>query len=268
MPTPDRYMPGYTPRIVSFMTRRSAETHAGFFLPYLRSGLRLLDCGCGPGTITRGLAARVAPGEVVGVDLEGSQLELARNEPGSPPNLRYVQAGIYDLPFPDGYFDAVFAHALFEHIAEPVRAAREIFRVLKPGGMAGLCSPDWSGFIFAPPDEEMENAARLFRKVQEAHGGNTVAGRHLGRWLTEAGFGEVKLVARYECQEDLSVMGDFLHDRLERAPRADDVFGRGWTDAASLNRMLSAIRAWEQRPDGMFALAWVSAVGRKVLEHL
>ena len=116
---PDRYMPGYTPRIVSFMTMRSAETHAQFFLPHLRPGLRLLDCGCGPGTITRGLAARVASGEVIGVDLEASQIALAQQDPGNPANLRFVQAGVYALPFLAAQFDAVFSHALFEHIAEP-----------------------------------------------------------------------------------------------------------------------------------------------------
>ncbi len=265
MPAPDRYMPGYTPRIVSFMTRRSAETHAAFFLPCLRPGMRLLDCGCGPGSITRGLAARVTPGEVIGVDLEASQLNLARDEPGCPPNLQYVQAGVYDLPFPDGHFDAVFAHALFEHIAAPVRAAREICRVLKPGGRVGLCSPDWSGFIFAPPAAELDGAAQLFRRIQESHGGNTVAGRNLGRWLVEAGFATVKLSARYECQEDLAVMGDFLYDRLERAPQQDDIIHKGWVDQATLDRMLLAIRAWEKKPDGLFALAWVNAIGTKAL---
>jgi len=263
MPATDRYMPGYTPRIVSFMTRRSVESHAEFFLPHLRPGLRLLDCGCGPGTITRGLAARVVPGEVVGVDLEASQLALAKNDPGHPINLSYVQAGVYELPFPDGHFDAVFAHALFEHIAEPVRAAREIHRVLKPNGVVGLCSPDWDAFIFAPPNAELEAATKLFRRLQEAQGGNTTAGRRLGHWLTEAGFRTVELSARFECMEDLSIMGDFLHDRLERAPKQDDVFGRGWTDAASLDRMLSAIRVWEKLPGALFALAWVQAIARK-----
>jgi SAM-dependent methyltransferase len=263
MPARDRYMPGYTPRIVSFMTRRSAETHAAFFLPYLRPGMKLLDCGCGPGTITRGLAARVAPGEVVGVDLEPSQLELARRETQGVEHVTYVEAGVYQLPFPDAHFDAVFSNALFEHIADPVRAAREIHRVLKPGGVAGLCSPDWDAFIFAPHDPQLEAAGKLFRRVQEAQGGNTIAGRWLGVWLREAGFADVKLTARYECQEDLSVMGDFLCDRLERAPQQDDVFARGWTNPKELDGLLKAVRTWEKRPDGMFALAWVHAVARK-----
>jgi len=260
---PERYMPGYTPKIVSFMTRRSAETHAAFFLPHLKAGMRLLDCGCGPGTITRGLAARVSPGEVTGVDLEASQLELAKKDSVQSKNLNFIQAGVYELPFPDSHFDAVFSHALFEHIAEPVRAAKEIRRVLKPDGDVGLCSPDWDGFIFAPPDPEVEAAAKLFRRLQEAQGGNTNAGRQLGVWLDEAGFNEIKLTARYECPEDLAVMGSFLHDRLERSPKQDDVFGKGWTDPASLQKMLKAIQAWEKRTDGLYALAWVHAVARK-----
>jgi len=260
---PDRYMPGYTPPIVSFMTRRSAETHAAFFLPHLRPGLKLLDCGCGPGTITRGLAARVAPGEVVGVDLETSQLELAQQDSANPPNLRFIQAGVYQLPFPDAYFDAAFSHALFEHIAEPVRAAREIHRVLKPGGIVGLCSPVWDTFVFRPHDPEVIAAAKLFRRIQEALGGDTSIGIKLAGILREAGFPLIiSSTPRYEYMNDLSVMGSFLIDRLERAPKQDDVFARGWIDPASLDRMLQTLRKWQMQTDGLCGIGWWSAVAQ------
>ena len=52
------------------MARRLAVRDAEFLLPYLKPGLRLLDLGCGPGSITIGLAGIVAPGEVVGVDIQ------------------------------------------------------------------------------------------------------------------------------------------------------------------------------------------------------
>src|SRR5262249_40740203 len=105
------YTPGYTPNAVDFMSRRTAESHAALFLPYLKRGMRLLDCGCGPGGITAGLARYVRPGEVVGIDVGGAQLERAREraDPTDVP-VTFREASVYSLPFPDADFDAVFSH--------------------------------------------------------------------------------------------------------------------------------------------------------------
>lgn len=79
---------------------RTATDFAGFFLPYLQPGMRLLDCGCGPGTITIGLAAAVAPGEVVGIDLEAAQINLAQTQAAQAnvTNARFEVANVYELP--------------------------------------------------------------------------------------------------------------------------------------------------------------------------
>src|SRR5688572_25071729 len=118
----ENYTPGYTLNALDFMSRRTAESHAAFFLPHLKPGMRLLDCGCGPGGITVGLANCVAPGEVIGIDVGGAPLEAAR-ERASAANVQvaFREASIYSLPFPDAHFDAVFSHALFEHLAEPLK---------------------------------------------------------------------------------------------------------------------------------------------------
>ena len=112
-----------------------ASTNADFFLPHLPPGLDLLDCGCGPGTITLGLAEATAPGQAVGIDLEASMIERATAvaQERRVANVRFQVADIHELPFPDGSFDAVFSSSVLEHLGDPVQALREMFRVLRPG---------------------------------------------------------------------------------------------------------------------------------------
>ena len=58
--------------------RRTALSQAAFFLPHLRPGMSLVDCGCGPGTITVNLAEIVVPDQVVGIDIDAGAIESAQ----------------------------------------------------------------------------------------------------------------------------------------------------------------------------------------------
>ena len=72
------YTMGYSEEFRQLLDRRSAESHAAHLLPLLEPGMRVLDFGCGPGTISVGLASAVNPGELHGLDMEESQIDLAR----------------------------------------------------------------------------------------------------------------------------------------------------------------------------------------------
>src|SRR5215467_1957963 len=99
----ETYTLGDTQAQTTYLESRTAAQWVGFFLPHLRPGMSLLDCGCGGGAITLDLAQIVAPGQVVGIDTDASQLELARTlaaERGAT-NVRFESASVYDLPFPD-----------------------------------------------------------------------------------------------------------------------------------------------------------------------
>ena len=111
---------------------RTVETHAAFFTPHLKPGMRVLDCGCGPGSITVGLADVVAPGETVGFDIGPSVIATANDLVGDRTNVRFEEASIYELPYPDSYYDALFINKVLEH--EPETALMEVIRVLKPAG--------------------------------------------------------------------------------------------------------------------------------------
>src|SRR5215475_3742418 len=113
---------------------------AAFLAPHLRAGMRLLDCGCGPGSITVDLARTVAPSEAVGIDLREDALAQGRAlalERGIA-NVTFEAASVYQLPYPDGSFDAAFACAVLQHLAAPLAALQEMRRVLKPGGVIGI----------------------------------------------------------------------------------------------------------------------------------
>lgn len=63
------YTHGHHESVLRAHRRRTAKDSAGYLLPHLQPGMSLLDVGCGPGTITVDLAARVAPGRVTAVEL-------------------------------------------------------------------------------------------------------------------------------------------------------------------------------------------------------
>ena len=76
--TSEAYTLGYSDGVTRVLQERTLATCAGFFLPYLRPGMTVLDCGCGPGSLTLEIAERVAPGQVMGIDLDPGQCERAQ----------------------------------------------------------------------------------------------------------------------------------------------------------------------------------------------
>ena len=105
------YTIGYSEQRTRNFARRRAigdeEGDAGFFSGQLNPVMSVVDCGCGPGSVTIGFAELVAPGDVLGIDIGESQVQTARAiaaEQGVQ-NARFEVGSIYEVPEPDGYFD-------------------------------------------------------------------------------------------------------------------------------------------------------------------
>lgn len=260
----ETYTPGYSDVAVRYMSRRHAARDAAFLLPRLKPGMALLDCACGPGTITVGLAQRVAPGPVTGVDLEPSQVALAEKTAAQAgvANVRFQAASVYRLPFPDAFFDAVFSHALFEHLSEPAAALQELARVLRPGGILALSSPDWSGNLMAPRDREAERAVEILQAIQRRNGGNPHAGRELGLLLAAAGLRRVGLTAKYDCYEDPGLAVELMAGTIESSLGKQIVEGPGLS-RAEVGEVCRGFRQWAKQEGVLFAQAFVEAIGYK-----
>jgi len=133
-----RHAEAYQRRLEDIMARGEARGRTRVIeLAAARPGMRILDLACGPGNLSRRLAAQVAPaGEVIGVDLAPGMIELARAS--EIPNARFEVMDIEQLAFADATFDgAVCGHGL-QFAPDLGLALREARRVLKAG--AGLAA--------------------------------------------------------------------------------------------------------------------------------
>ena len=107
----------------------------------------VLDVGCGPGTITVDLAARVPEGQVTGIDAAAGVLAEARPKPSAAgqANVTFETGDVYRLAFDDATFDVVHAHQVLQHLSDPVAALTEMRRVCRPGGLVAAATATTAG---------------------------------------------------------------------------------------------------------------------------
>lgn len=127
--------------IVGLMSfgQESKLRQATLDLARIQPGERILEVGCGTGTLSLAAKARAgAAGEVSGIDVASDMLETARQKANRGGQKVNFQSGrIEQIPFPDGQFDLVLSSLMLHHVIgdeAKQQGMREIFRVLKPGG--------------------------------------------------------------------------------------------------------------------------------------
>ena len=263
----EQYTMGYGPAATAIMAIRTAQTHAAFFLPSLKPGMSVLDCGCGPGTITIGFAELVAPGQVVGTEIEDSQVALARENAAkrNVSNARFELANIYTLPFESASFDAVFISAVLSNLREPVRGLREAYRVLKPGGVIGIKEFDHGGDIFYPLDSALKQYNECYWRLRSENGHDPESGRKVGAFLLDAGFRDVKMSASYESMADPAALrriaGGFAG--LLSEGWGDAFKDRGWATAEAIREMSDAWLRFPTTHGAFYAGAWCEVLAQK-----
>ncbi|MDD9991383.1 MAG: class I SAM-dependent methyltransferase [Rhodospirillales bacterium] len=266
------YTMGYGPEFRKMLERRNAANCAAHLLPYLSPGMRLLDLGCGPGTISVGLAAAVAPGAMHGIDMEPSQIEMANAAATAGGHGRAVfQVGdVTDLPFEDASFDVAHCHALLNHAPDTQAVLAEVKRVLKPGGLFAAREV-FGDSSFLEPARDLSGITgdtvwATFLKLLAANGGHPQMGRELKGALVEAGFVNVRASASfetYDTADDLAFLRGLIIGWFFSPLTMEAAMKLGLASQEQFDRWSASLDAWMYEPGAFAAFSWGEAIGRK-----
>lgn len=250
--------------------KRRAESVFDFLA--IRRGDRVLDAGCGRGFYLNFTRALYPWADVVGVELDRPLLPMAR---AAVPGARVACANLYHLPFADGAFDKIIFSEVIEHIPDDGAALRELRRVLAPGGVLALTTPNANyPLAWDPINKTLEAVAGTHIQTGPLAG---IWANHerlysldaLSRLVTEAGFAieDICCHTRYCFPFIHNLVYGIGKPLLERGllpdamARAADRFaldtdpnaGPAWNPVNLGLRLFNAVDAWNDidppRPD-------------------
>ena len=261
------YAFGYSPAAVEMMESRSADTSARFFLDHLRPGMDMLDIGCGPGSITLGLAAAVTPGQVVGIDIEPSQVALGQDRAASLGlgNCRFETGSVYDLPLPDHSVDAVFGHTILMQFGELDPVLAEVKRVLKPGGLVGFREVDIGASLFHAETSALREVMWTLRRAILHNDGNPDIGHALPAILADAGFDVLSAAATYSCAATPAAKAGMYEAMTRLWEQADFVAQAetlGWIGSAERSAVVKRLEQEAADPGSFSGTSYAEVVAR------
>lgn len=285
--TSHNYNQSHDHSTTSAHSARTAEVEAAFLLPHLQPHFRVLDLGCGPGSISRGIAGYVKDGSVVGVDLTEEILTQARHGANEARvgNITFEQGDILNgLNYPAGHFDVVFCSQTLLHIPDPVKALKEIKRLLKPGGFVAAREADmpfhwypynrglqlWDKYlymsIFGQPGDQEADGANREHPMNQPHGKEYRGGSLLHVWMRKAGFNPEKMEKNvgsqaYTTPATREWFVQTYTKRLDYEETRRRMKACGASEA-DLEEMILGFREWGSDVDGWMAILHAEVIAR------
>ncbi|KAF7790764.1 hypothetical protein EIP86_001721 [Pleurotus ostreatoroseus] len=255
------YSSGHDAAVLRTHAWRTVDNSAPYVKDFLKPDMKILDVGCGPGSITVDLATYVPNGHVTGVENVEAPLEAARAQAleRGVKNADFMVGDALALPFPDASFDITHAHQVLQHTGDPVRMLREMRRVTKPGGFVACREADHGSFVWYPVSQGMSDWLELSTRVARADGREPHAGRQLHVWAREAGFDPAQMTTSvgtwcFRTKEEREYWGGAWKNRVLSGSFATSALSKGFATQEDLERMSQAWKDWVACDDGWFGV--------------
>ena len=245
---------------------RTVNRDAAFVIPHLRPGMRLVDFGCGAGSLTCGFARLVAPADVLGFDVSEQAIDRARSlaQQSGVSNVQFSVSNINALELPPESFDVAHFSGVLMHLKDPERALQLAFRSLKSGGILAAREAQKTGDWFSGPcAEAIALYDSIVIEVHRARGGDPFVGKRLAGLAREVGFVRLESTPSYSAalsnvRATATTLLALLKQPEFRATALD-----GGLSAERLDRLGEDISSWAESEDSIAAFAECTVIGWK-----
>ena len=205
--------------ILNKLGSRSLNNEASALLPFIDDARSILDAGCGTASITSEVACACPDANVVGVDVDGLQIQQVREKYREIKNLSFFQKDLHALDFDDNTFDLVFSHTVLMHLQDPSKALNELYRVCKPGGRIVLREGAGALEILPGVNVGKDNLSlsEFLKEVLSAAGGTPDIGLKIKKLASAAGFSSIKYkvdAVSYSTFEELLLLKEWYQDLI------------------------------------------------------
>lgn len=253
------YITDHSTSVLKTHSWRTASNSATYLLPHITSTSKILDIGCGPGSISVDFARRANHGHVIGIENVPDPLDQARQLAASQgvTNVDFRLGDIHALEFPDNTFDIVHVHQVLQHIADPVKALCEMRRVVKHGGI--VAARESASMIWYPENPEINNWLEMTQQMGKAKGGNPHPGRYIHVWAEEAGFDLANIRKStgswcFSTPEERKYWGGSMGERVRSSLLAKVAVEEGYATKEELERISKGWREFVEDEQAWFGL--------------
>jgi ubiquinone/menaquinone biosynthesis C-methylase UbiE len=261
-----KYLHGHHASVLRSHSWRTVENSCPHLLPYLNNpSLKILDVGCGPGTITVDLAIRLPQGFVYAIDPSAEVIEKARKhaQEQGVTNVRFEVGDIFNWKALDGVeeasFDVVHAHQVLQHLQDPLGAMKQMKQLVKPGGVLAVRDCIYEAMDWWPEQAGMHKWKNLYIKVAQGLGAFPNMGKMLHAIALQAGFPRADIDAgigtwTFSTPEERAFWCGLWADRTVQSDYKQRALDSGFATEADLEEIAATWREMEQKEDGWFAV--------------